>query len=35
MKPMQSPLSSPFGAASTAAQVIRGVDLSGRVAVVS
>ncbi len=35
MNSIQRPLDSPFGAASTAAEVLRGVDLSGRVAVVT
>ena len=35
MNPRQQPVASPFGASSTAAEVLRGVDLSGRVAIVT
>ena len=35
MDQLQSPISSPFGAASTAAEAIAGIDLSGRVAIVT
>lgn len=35
MSVSQSPISSPFGAASTAREVIEGIDLAGRVAVVT
>ncbi len=35
MNAQQLPISSPFGAASTAAQVLEGIDLSGRLAIVT
>ncbi len=35
MNTLQSPIRSPFGAASTARDVIEGIDLSGKVAIVT
>lgn len=35
MDTLQAPMDSPFGAASTAREVIKGIDLSGRVAIVT
>ncbi len=35
MDTLQAPINSPFGAASTAREVVKGIDLSGRVAIVT